>query len=248
MTATSRNFLQWSEPEFLEYTGAPREHLYTNAIQLYPRAPHMLIGFPTRYLPKEGERVEPTFMSSRDGRTFHRWQQAVIPETASEDRSGNRSNYMTWGLVQLPGRDKEFSVYATESYYSGPDSRLRRFTYRVDGFVSLQAGADGGQLLTKPLVFAGQRLTINFVTSDSGNVRVELQDTDGNPLEDFGLTACSELHGDAIAHVVRWKDGPDVSSLAGKPIRLRFELKHANLFAFQFCESASVLPGKGREP
>ncbi|MBM4039455.1 MAG: hypothetical protein FJ290_13165 [Planctomycetes bacterium] len=43
-------------------------------------------------------------MSSRDGRTFHRWTEALIPLTAPEDRDGNRSNYMAWGLVQLPGK------------------------------------------------------------------------------------------------------------------------------------------------
>ena len=33
-----------------------------------------------------------------------------------------------------------------------------------------------------------------------------------------------------------WKNGSDVSSLAGKPVRLRFRLKDADLFAFQFIK------------
>ena len=55
---------------------------------------------------------------------------------------------MTWGMVQLPGNNREYSVYATEAYYTGPDSRVRRFVYRVDGFVSATADSSGGRLLT----------------------------------------------------------------------------------------------------
>ena len=33
-----------------------------------------------------------------------------------------------------------------------------------------------------------------------------------------------------------WMNGSDVSSLAGKPIRLRFRLKDADLFALQFVK------------
>ena len=51
MTGTSDDFLKWTDPVFLEYPGAPSEHLYTNAVLPYPRAPHVLIGFPTRFLP-----------------------------------------------------------------------------------------------------------------------------------------------------------------------------------------------------
>ena len=180
MTGTSEDFVNWTDPVYLTYPGGANEHLYTNAIRPYERAPHILIGFPTRYQPKNSQ-VEPIFMASRDGLTFQKWSDPVIPITAPEDRDGNRSNYMTWGLLRLPGDDKHYSVYATEAYYAGPDSRLRRFTYRIDGFVSLHAGGNGGELVTKPLKFTGDTLVLNFVTADGGSVRVEVQDMNGNP-------------------------------------------------------------------
>lgn len=34
----------------LKYEDSPSEHLYTNQIKPYHRAPHILIGFPTRYI------------------------------------------------------------------------------------------------------------------------------------------------------------------------------------------------------
>ncbi len=78
MTSTSKDFVNWTKPVLLKYPNAPKQHLYTNAVRPYPRAPHIRIGFPTRYLP-QGSRVEPVFMASRDGVTFERYQKPVIP-------------------------------------------------------------------------------------------------------------------------------------------------------------------------
>src|SRR5690606_7220159 len=143
-TATSNDFLRWENEADLRYAeGVPNEHLYTNAIQKYFRAPHLFIGFPTRYEPKS-QQVEPVLMPRRDGVTFHRYAEAVIPRTAPQDRNHNRSNYMTWGMFQLPHRPDEISVYGTENYYEPTPGRLRRFVYRVDGFVALRSGTEGG--------------------------------------------------------------------------------------------------------
>jgi len=237
MTGASSDFVHWTEPALLEYQeGIPDQHLYTNAVQPYERAPHILVGFPTRYLPDEGQRVEPTLMVSRDGRRFRRWLDPVIPESAPEDRSGNRSNYMAWGLVEIPGRPDHLSVYATEAYYRGPDSRLRRFEYRKDGFVSAGAGAGGGELLTRPLVFDGDSLEVNVATAASGSLRVEIRDLDGKAIEGFALSDCQEITGDSLARTVEWKGDGGLSSLAGKPVRLRFALEDADLYSFRFGE------------
>jgi hypothetical protein len=39
-----------------------------------------------------------------------------------------------------------------------------------------------------------------------------------------------------LDRVVTWKNGSDVGTLAGKPIRIRFRIKDADLFSFQFTE------------
>lgn len=237
LTSESNDYLEWSDPVLLSYGDAPAQHLYTNAILPYPRAPHLLIGFPTRYLPKENDRVEPTFMMSRDrGRTFHRWLAPVIPESAPHDRGGNRSNYMAWGLLNLPTEPDRYSVYATEAYYTGPDSRLRRFSYRKDGFVSIRAGAKGGTLLTKPLALAGDRLTVNFrPSSPEGQMRIELQDELGQAIKGFTLDDGEPIAENGIDLPVRWSgDATALAQLAGSPVRLRIEMSDGDLYAFQF--------------
>ncbi|MCA9043021.1 MAG: hypothetical protein KDA69_01800 [Planctomycetaceae bacterium] len=234
MTCTSEDFVNWTDPVLLTYPeGTPNEHLYTNAIRIYPRAPHIRIGFPTRYQPKNSQ-VEPIFMSSRDGLHFNRWNDPVIPIDAPEERDGNRSNYMANGLLQLPGSRDEWSVYATESYYDGPDSRVRRFTYRLDGFTSLHAGKEGGEFISKPFVFEGDQLILNYRAAAAGEVLVELQLADGTPVDPFTLDECHRLTGDDIAQVVSWKQGDGLIRYAGKPVRLRIKMRNADIYSLNF--------------
>lgn len=232
MTGTSDDFLHWTEPKFLDYPDAPPEQLYTNTIRNYPGAPHILIGFPTRFLPAM-EQTEPTFMVSRDGQSFHRYAEAVIPPSAPQDRDGNRSNYMAWGLVQLQGKPPAWSVYAKEAYYTGPASRLRRFTYRPDGLVALTAGAEGGEALTRPVLFQGKKLVLNYHANPGGSVKVELQNAEGDAISPFSAEA-GALSGDALDKTVAWGEQTDLSQLVGKPVRIRFVLKDAQLYSFRF--------------
>ena len=232
MTCTSDDFVNWTDPVPLEYGDAPEQHLYTNAVRPYPRATHIRIGFPTRFLPTKNAQVEPIFMSSRDGVTFHRWNEAVIPPTAPKDRDGNRSNYMANALLMLPESDREYAVYGSEAYYEGPDSRLRRFTYRVDGFVSVSAGDAGGELQTKTLTFDGDSLVINFATQPGGSLRVHLESEVGE-----ALASSQQLSGDAIAQVVNWQGDTDLGQYAGRPVRLRFEMKDSDLYSIQFSSA-----------
>lgn len=235
MTECSDDFLHWTRPEFLSYGDAPKEHLYTNAIQPYFRAPHLFIGFPTRFQPAT-EQVEPVLMTSRDTLRFNRWPQELIPITAPKDRDGNRSNYMAHGLLELPGRPGELSVYATEAYYAGPGSRLRRFTYRTDGFASLRAtDQQEGELITRLFRFSGDRLHLN-VAAREGHVRVELQNSSGTAIPGRSLADCRPIQLDAIDHLVSWRTGQNLRRFSGQPVRLRISLRNADLFAMQFVK------------
>ncbi len=226
-TATSKDFITWENEADLTYADeTPTEHLYTNAVQKYFRAPHLFIGFPTRYLPKQGQRVEPVLMSSRDGVHFHRWADAVIPEEAPADRKGNRSNYMTWGMFQLPGKPQEISVYATENYYEPTPGRVRRFAYRVDGFVALRGGKNGGEVTTKLLRYCGRRLLLNHVVRPGGSMIIEVLNESGDV-----IGKSKPVRGDAVDAPVDWELDP---SLSQGIVQLRFTLKDADVFSLRF--------------
>ena len=225
-TATSKDSITWENEEDLTYTkGTPAEHLYTNAIQKYFRAPHLFIGFPTRYETKS-QQVEPVLMTSRDGVKFHRYADPVIPRDAPKDRNHNRSNYMVWGMFQLPGKPKEISVYGTENYYESTPGRVRRFAYRVDGFVALRGGEKGGQLTTKSLRYNGKQLQLNYVVNEGGSLAVDVLDESGKVI---GVS--KTLSGDAIDASVIWKQNPKLSQGV---VKLRFHIKDADVYSLRF--------------
>ena len=98
----------------------------------------------------------------------------------------------------------------------------------------MRAKAAGGTFTTKPVVFAGHELVLNYATSAAGRLRVEITDLSGARLPGFELDNCPILFGDSIAEAVTWSGDPNLSALAGKPVRLKFELRDADLYAFQF--------------
>ncbi len=263
-TAESDDFLHWGPHVDLSYEDSPNEHLYVNQIKPYHRAPHVLIGFPVRYIdrgwsdsmkslpdvqdrearaagsPRYGTALtESLVMASRDGHHFTRWNEAFL--RPGIERTGTwhyGQQYLAWHLVEtqsaLPGAPKELSLYATESYWHGQGSALRRYTLRLDGFVSVSAPMGGGELVTKPVVFDGTSLHVNFTTSAAGLLKVELQTPDGNAIPGYALEDCNDLFGDTDDRLVTWKNGADVSALAGQPVRLRFKLHDADLYSYCF--------------
>ena len=57
----------------------------------------------------------------------------------------------------------------------------------------------------------------------------------GAPIPGFSIADCHEVFGDT-GPCCTWKTGSDVGRLAGKPVRLHFQLKDADLYAFWFDE------------
>ncbi len=220
---TSTDFVNWSEAVPLK-PNFPGEHLYTTQTHPYFRAPHIAVATPTRFHPGRGESTDILFMTIRGAGPYDRtFREAFIRPGLDLERWGNRSNYAALNVVQTG--QNEMSIYTTP---------FRRFVLRLDGFASVHAGADPGEMLSPPLRFTGNELLINYSTSAGGNVRVELQDAAGKPLPGFTLADCPSLVGDAIEQTVRWSNGSDVSALAGQTVRLRFVMQEADLFAIQF--------------
>lgn len=45
----SEDFVNWTDSVSLKYPGVPADQFYTNQINPYCRASHVLVGFPLRY-------------------------------------------------------------------------------------------------------------------------------------------------------------------------------------------------------
>jgi len=241
-TASSGDFIHWSDPTPIDLGDTPPEHFYTNATLPYFRAPHYYFSFPKRFIPdrnrlpehKERGISEGIFVSSRDGLHFDRtFMEAFIRPGRDRLNWGDRSNMPVWGMLQT-GPDK-MSIYFSQNYRY-PTHHIRRGVLRLDGIASASAGYEGGELLTKPIRFSGKKLILNYATAASGNIRVEIQDLEGDPFAGFSLAEAKELYGDEIAEAYSWRSGSDVSSVAGKPMRLLFIMKDADLYSYRFGE------------
>lgn len=228
---TSKDFLTWTDWEFLDLGDTPEEHLYTSAAIPYFRAPHLCLAFPKRFI--ESRQVsDGVFMTSRDGLRFERrFLEAFLRPGPDEKNWTDRNMMVAYGM--LPLSTGELSIYWTENHKHATN-RLRRGVVRTDGFVSVNAPYSGGDFVTKPLRFTGKELLLNYATSAAGSIRVELQDSAGIPLPGRTLGDCLELYGDRLDAAVRWKQGTDVSSWQDQAVRLRFVLKDADLYSLRF--------------
>lgn len=101
--------------------------------------------------------------------------------------------------------------------------------WKLDRFVSADAGPEGGTLTTVPIVFSGSRLELNAATKERGSIVVELLDMRGNV-----LARSEPFRGDDLRHRLTWEGRFHVRKLAGRPVSLRFRLRNAELYSFAF--------------
>jgi len=189
--------------------------------------------------------IEPQLVCSRDFVTWRRVgdRQPLIP-------LGKRGDW-DCGMIMTVNRpiivgDEIWIYYGGFNighgddalYGRGPADPTKRAgiglaTLRRDGFVSLDASRQTGTLVTKPFSFTGDTLLVNCDAS-KGEVAVEVLDARSRKIAPFTLGNCEAIEADAVNHVVRWRGDGELSRLVGTPVRLRFTVRNARLYAFQF--------------
>jgi hypothetical protein len=234
----------------MTFGDTPHEQLYTNQTSPYYRAPQIYVSIAARFMKHrqvlteeeaKALNVNPKyfkdcsdaiFMTTRGGNRYYRtFLESFIRPGIGLDNWVSRSNYPALNVVQTS--PTEMSVYLNQDY-AQPGAHLHRYSLRIDGFISVNAPYSGGELITKPVIFKGDEMVINFSTSAAGYVKVELQDADGKPIKGFELDRSKEIIGNEIEKKVTWKDSPDLKALNGKPVRIRFVMKDADLYSFRF--------------
>ncbi len=251
----SKDLMTWTPSAPMTYGDTPREQFYTNNTQPYFRAPHLYIAPAARFmegrqaiteaqadalgLKNIGQHVyfkdcsDGVLLTSRAGTTQYdrTFMETFIRPGLGAGNWVSRTNYPLTGI--FPAGTEQIQLFVARCYMQDA-WHIERLMLRTDGFASVRAPWAGGEMVTKPLTFEGKGLEINYRTSAPGFVRVEIQDAAGSPIPGFTLDDCPEIIGDEIERTVVWKQGPDVSKLAGQPVRLRFVLKDADLFALRF--------------
>jgi len=172
------------------------------------------------------------FMTSRDGFKWKRYDEAMFrpgPEEPNNWVYGD--GYPSVGMIETPGSfsgtDNEISMYIVANHWMGIPAELYRYTMRIDGFVSYNATYKPQILTTKPFIFEGDELSINFSTSAIGYLYIKIKDEEGNEINSY------ELFGDKIDRKVGFKDGTP-SQFKGKPVVMEITMSDADIYSFIF--------------
>lgn len=252
---TSIDLRTWTDPIPMSYGDAPREQFYVNNTTPYFRAPHIYIALAARFM--EGRRAitddeakaidlksprgiiynqdcsDGVLLTTRAGsieyqRTF---MEALIRPGPGDSNWVSRTNYPLTGIFPYDAHRMMFFVnrnYLQDSWH------IERLLMRIDGFASINAPYAGGSMTTVPFTYTGDHLVLNFATSGAGEIRVELQDAEGNALPGFSMDDCDPLIGDRIDGAVSWHGQKSVSRYIGKRVRLKFQMMDADIYSFAF--------------
>ena len=240
---------EWHIAQFYGHCGFPYEGMYLGLHSVFD-----ISGFGPRLVKRHGRRPS---AGGEDGATN-------IELTSSRDllhwqRVGERKVFLPCGEIGSWDAGRVFTVnrplivddeiwiyyggfemshgsqYHSESYLrTHSKSGIGLAKLRLDGWVSVDAGDAPGTLTSKPLMFTGKELLINAAVQEGGWVGVEVLDETVWAVSGFGLPDCRRFEGDNVRHKVEWQNGSDLSTLAGTPVRLRFQLQKAKLYSFVF--------------
>jgi hypothetical protein len=131
------------------------------------------------------------------------------------------------------------SLGQTLGRYPRHDRSVGVLVLREDGWAELKPIDENGQIYTRQFVFEGDALRIN-ADCYGGYVRVDVLDPFFDPYPGFSAAECEPIASadpDSIWHDVRWQGNADLRQLWNKPCRLRFHLRQASLYAFQFAST-----------
>ena len=118
---------------------------------------------------------------------------------------------------------------------------MSRVTFKRDRIIGIEAGAEQGQFVTRPLTFSGSQLQVNLeALGPEAELTAQLVSVDsGEPVARVRLRrTCRPLRTDALDGVIGW-GGRDrlPAELAGRPVQLHVRLRSARLYAFQFANA-----------
>ncbi len=230
-----------------------------DAYYMFPQAyfhyvPGQLPEFP-KECPVNAGPLDTRFAASRDGIKWERFGRRPFVGLGMRGDFDSMAARLFYGLVSsVDGREMYMYYVGSDQLHGwGRDecnnrllteaglaparnvSIISRLVSRRDGFISARADYEGGEFTTGPIRFDGRELVLNVDTSAAGLVQCELMTDAGSPIEGYALADCDLIHTtNEINRAVAWRGKRDLSALVGKPIRLRFVFRDADLYAFQF--------------
>jgi hypothetical protein len=182
-----------------------------------------------------GGPIEPQLATSRD---LIQWSRPVRTPVLPLGQEGAWDDSMIFTSTTLQVSSDKVTVYyggfnVGHAGGAGQKASIGLASWRRDGFVSMHnAGDDAGAVVTKAVTFTGGTMHVNAAVPTGGSLRVEILDAStGSPITGFSATGVS---GDATDLPVQWTGGVALSTLAGRPVKLKFSLDGSDLYSYWF--------------
>jgi hypothetical protein len=252
---------RWKAGEPVMWTGAdrldPPRPEYNTQAQLYNldgvAYESVMLGLFTIWRGEDSRREKPNDVCvgfSRDGFHWDRGSRAPFLPVSEHAGDWNWANVQSaGGCCLVVGEKLYFYVSARAGVPGTADPGVCSTglaVLRRDGFASLEPPRPGdivrrspnvepNTIVTRPVRFSGRCL---FVNADlgGGRLRAQIEDVDGSPIAPFTLADCSPVSGDRVAARVTWRGGDDLAGVAGRPVRLRFQVD-GRFYAFWVSRS-----------
>lgn len=220
--------------------------IYNSAYARYPYSPNLHFMFPSFYRHYEGT-FEVQVCTSRDNRTWFRANRGTFIPLGAPGEFDRFIVSVAPGFVAVDGDTLALYYRSGDGPHGGskpieldyaPRSRVGRVTFKRDRIIGIEAGAEGGRFITRPLSFRGARLLVNLeALGPEAELTAQLVAADGGePIAGHGFDDCRPVRADSLDGAVRW-GGRDrlPADLAGRPVQLHVRLRAARLYAFQFA-------------
>jgi hypothetical protein len=236
-------------PYYLNNPGGQPPELYNLDCVAYES---VMVGLFSWFYPGIGYRdytlpgptlVELAVGFSRDGFSWVRPTRNSGPSGAfipASDTAG------TWNAYNTQSVGGGFLVVGDELWFYFSSRTLQKpqdgtfstglATLRRDGFYSMDASSTQGTLVTHPVRFSGGHLFVN-VKDPSGQLLVDVLDSNGNVIQPFSARNCVPLSVDKTLQEVTWS-GANLATLAGQNVKFRFYLTNGGLYSFWVSSNA----------
>ena len=254
----SEDFVNWTPAQQIRYDDEEDIPLYTSCISQYLNAPHLLVGFPSRYVerkewnssfeelcgkekrqsrmkihPRYGLAVtDCIFMVSRNGMDFHRFGEAFMrPEIE------NGRNWVYGDCYPARG----FAV--TKSPFPGAPDELSMYVF-TNHWMGIPSTLDRYSIRMDGFasLHAGakeEHATTKVFVFQGNDFFINFETSALGYMQftisDFDGNECSscEVFGNSLDRKVHFENGT-LSAFAGKPVRMHIRMRDADLYSLQF--------------
>jgi hypothetical protein len=261
--STSDDFIHWSEPELIlqpdtqdpvadEFYQMPvtrYQGKYIGFLWVYHNSPRWSgTTTPPKLENVRGlqQKMDTQLTYSQDGKRFMRvadrevwlptgapgnWDEGMIEASTLIERGDE-----LWIYYSGTGALHTYESLQTLGKLVGGRRRMGAVglaKLRRDGFVSLRAGSEEGVIITRQISLGSINQLVLNADASRGSIVVEILDPVLDPIAGRGRAEARPISGDALEHVVTWKDGSALSGLRGRTVRLRIWLRDADLYSLQ---------------